>query len=72
MTLLTLLQTQGAAPTPQAVDGTLTMSGSLSTVTRFTVSLSGTLTMSGTISTVYFPPSGGGSLLTLLRRNQTD
>lgn len=71
MTLLTLLQTQGAAPTPQAVAGTLTMSGSLSTVTRFTVSLSGTLTMSGTISTVYYPPSSG-SLLTLFRRNQTD
>jgi hypothetical protein len=72
MSLLTLLSNQGVTPTPQAVAGTLTMSGSLSTVTRFTVSLSGTLTMSGTTSTVYSPPSGGGSLLTLLRRNQTD
>lgn len=56
----------------QALAGTLTMSGALASVVKFTVTLTGTLTMSGAVSGTYYPPVPDAFLTTLFRRNQTD
>lgn len=52
MSLLLLLQSQGTPPTPQVVDGTLTMSGALTTQVLTPLAVAGTLTMSGALTSM--------------------
>lgn len=52
MSLLLLLQSQGTPPTPQAVDGTLTMAGALTTQVLTPLAVAGTLTASGVLTSM--------------------
>lgn len=52
MSLLILLQSQGAPPTQQAVDGTLTMAGALATQVLTPLAVAGTLTTSGALTSM--------------------
>lgn len=50
MSLLILLQTQGTAPTPQSVDGTLSLAGGVTMQVLTPISLTATLTMAGVVT----------------------